>query len=149
MSAGTGCRALSTELGKEEANEGRREHGQEGLALNSRGLKGHPTSLPAGRASWVLPASGPRLRGSARLERGQGTVSWRTCLAFSSVHFYLGRFSLPCVLLGENSACLAPHSGRDWLNFKGPGPTFCLINRSHPRTTPSSFLAPGPTHKNP
>lgn len=49
----------------------------------------------------ILPAPGPRPGGSALPERGRGTVSWKTCLAFSSVRSYPGHFSLLCVPLGE------------------------------------------------
>lgn len=129
MRPGTGGRTLSEGLGKFTNSKERRWQPrggggkrQEGLTLNSSGLRGHATSLPAELDSWILPASGPRLGGSARPERGQGTVSWRTCLAFPSVHSYLGCPFLLCVPLGENYGCLAPHSGRDQMNFKGQGP---------------------------
>ena len=41
------------------------------------------SDLSGGR---ILPAPGPGLGGSALPEPGQGIVSWRACLAFSSVH---------------------------------------------------------------
>lgn len=114
------------------------------LTPNSSGLRGQPTSLPTERDSWILPASGPRLGSSARPERGQGTVSWRTCLAFPSAHSDLGRFSLLSVPLGENYGRLAPRSGRDKLNFRGRGPTLCSTDPTRGPLPPHSRLCVPP-----
>ena len=91
------------------------------------------SDLSGGR---ILPAPGPGLGGSALPEPGQGTVSWRACLAFSSVHSWSlfsplrapGRGTTDSFLLAqEETSC--PSRDR--------GPTFCLLIRSYPRTTPS------------
>ena len=91
------------------------------------------SDLSGGR---ILPAPGPGLGGSALPEPGQGTVSWRACLAFSSVHSWSvfsplrapGRGTTDSLLLAqEETSC--PSRDR--------GPTFCLLVRSYPRTTPS------------
>lgn len=91
----------SPTAGQEGGTRGEEGAGREGLTLNSSGPRGHATCSAAKRSSCILPAPGPRPGGSALPERGRGTVSWKTCLAFSSVRSYPGHFSLLCVPLGE------------------------------------------------
>lgn len=107
------------------------------MTLNSSRPRGHSTCLPAERDSWILPAPGPRLCGSALPERGQGTVSRRTCLAFFLSTLILVAFLSSARPWEGHHGCLAAHSGRGELTLKDRGPTFCLLDRSHPRTTPS------------
>lgn len=150
-----GCRALSVRLGKpkltragEEGGTGGKEGaGQEGLTLNSSRLRGHRTCLVAERGSWILPAPGPRLGGSALPERGHETVWWRTCLAFPAVHGYPGCYPLFYVTLGEalRMPCSslrkrrvelqgtgAPHFVCSTDPTRGPLPPFTPVSGSHP-----------------
>lgn len=163
----TGCREFHGVPGEPKLTDGEGRRGHRGGGGGDAGGGGvdpefiwteRSSDLFAGkRSSWILPAPDPALGGSALPEPGLGTVSWRTCLAFSSAHSYPGRFSFPFVPLwglgvGEAySGRLAPHSGRDKLNFKGRGLTFCLLHRSHPRTAPSPHccLRAGPTPPSP
>lgn len=103
------------------------------------------------RSWWILPAPGPWLRGSACPQGGQGTVSCRTCLPFSSLHSYLGSLSLPYMRLGEALQMPCSSVRKRQVELQGTrSPTFCLFNRSHPRTTPSLHSRPwAPPIKNP
>lgn len=90
----TGCRELSAGREKLKLTDGGggKWHGEDagagegGVDPEFNQTERSSDLFVGKRCSWVLPAPGPRLGGSALPEPGQGALSWRTCLAFSSAH---------------------------------------------------------------
>lgn len=158
MRPGTGCRTPREGLGKPKLTNGgkRKWHPRGGGAGGAdpefiRTERSSHLFVGRARSWWILPAPGPWLRGSACPQGGQGTVSCRTCLPFSSLHSYLGSLSLPYMRLGEALQMPCSSVRKRQVELQGTrSPTFCLFNRSHPRTTPSLHSRPwAPPIKNP
>lgn len=117
-------------------DEGREEGtGRKRLTLKSPGLGLRPRDLCAGgvrRVDLTLFGASARRLCSSGARAGGRFVN----ISFSSVHSYLGCFSLLYGSLGE--ALRVSLSSFGVKLYSGDGsPIFCLLGRPHPQTTPS------------
>lgn len=134
----------SPTAGKESGTQG--EEGREGLTLNSSGLRGHPTCLSAERAvggSYLLRGPGSAVALVRREGRGLFHVEHVSPFPLSTL--ILVAFLSPTCASEKHYRCLVPQSGRDKLNFKGPGaPHFVCSTDPTRGPLPPFTPVPGP-----